>query len=259
MEVRIGGLDRPGPTIVLEAAFGERLHTWNAIFESLTALAPTFAYSRSGLGDSAPDGTTPTPAHVAEKLHKLLAAAGVPPPYVVVGHSWGGLLARMFAAKYPGEVRGIVYVDPTDLRTPAEEREYYREQGYVGPAMIDRKASLLRLRNPEVGEAKALLEAVNGDFTDFRRLPPLADMPTAMLMAGNFGADPWRGSPCAPTVCNEALLKWRIHWLRAMIAGSSHATLTVAMALGHFMHVDEPDLVVDAIERVVSQARIRAR
>ena len=255
MQVRIGGVDRPGPTLVLEAAFAERLNTWDSIFDTLAMLAPTFAYSRSGLGGSANDGVTPTPAHVAENLHKLLAAAGLKPPYVLVGHSWGGLLARMFAAKYPGEVRGMVYIDPTDLRTLAEEREFYREQGYVGQAMIDRKASLLRFRNPDVGEAKALLEAVNGDFKDFRTLPALPDVPTAMLMAGNFGPDPWRGSPCAASVCNEALLKWRIHWLRTMMVGSSSATLTIAMSLGHFMHIEEPSLVLGAVERVLKAAR----
>src|SRR5258708_1005679 len=88
MQVRTGGIDRPGPTIVLEAAFAERLNTWDSIFGTLTTTAPTFAYSRSGLGGSTYDGVTPTPAHVAENLHKLLAAAGMKPPYVLVGHSW---------------------------------------------------------------------------------------------------------------------------------------------------------------------------
>jgi pimeloyl-ACP methyl ester carboxylesterase len=256
MEVRVGGRDRPGPTVVLEAAFAESLKTWDSVFNTLTTVAPTFAYSRAGLGGSTFDGVTPTPAHVAEQLHQLLAAAGMKPPYVLVGHSWGGLLARMFAAKFPGEVKGMVYIDPTDLRTLAEEQEYYRDQGYTGEAMIERKASLLRFRNPDVGEAKALLEAVNGDFKDFRALPPSPDVPTAMLMSANFGSDPWRGSPCAPAVCQEALVKWRIRWLRAMMAGSSNATLTVATALGHFMHIEEPSLVTAAIQRVVVAARM---
>lgn len=255
MQVRTGGIDRAGPTIVLEAAFAERLSTWDSIFEQLTMLAPTFAYSRSGLGGSAYDGITPTPAHVAENLHLLLSAAGMKPPYLLVGHSWGGLLVRMFASQYPGEVKGMVYIDPTDLRTLDEEREYYREQGYVGQAMIERKASLLRFRNPDVGEAKALLEAVNGDFRDFRLLPALPDVPTAMLMSANFGPDPWRGSPCVPAVCQEALVKWRIHWLRAMTAASSNATLTVATSLGHFMHIEEPPLAIGAIQRVLDAAR----
>lgn len=254
-QARVGGLDRPGPTLVLEAAFAEGLSTWDSIFEKLTAVAPTVAYSRAGLGGSAGDGVTPTPAHVASNLHKLLEVAGIKPPYVMVGHSWGGLLARMFFAKYPSEVRGMVYIDPTDLRTLAEEREYYQEQGYVGQAMADRKASLLQFRNPSVGEAKALLDAVNGDFKNFRQLPALPDVPTAMLMAGYFGPDPWRDSPCAPAVCNEALLKWRFHWLRAMMADSRNATLTVAMSRGHFLHIEEPPLVLAAVERVLNAAR----
>jgi pimeloyl-ACP methyl ester carboxylesterase len=255
LQVRIAGADRPGPTIVLEAAFGERLSTWDPIFLQLARLAPTFAYSRSGLGSSANDGQIPTPAHVADNLHKVLAASGLKPPYVLVGHSWGGLLIRMYAATHPAEVAGMVYIDPTDLRTLAEEREFYQEQGYVGQAMVERKASMLRFRNPDVGEAKALLDAVNGDFRDFRQLAALPDVPTAMLMSANFGPSPWQGSPCAPAVCQEALVKWRLRWLRAMLAGVTNATLSVATSVGHFMHAEEPPLVLGAIQRVLDAAR----
>lgn len=197
----------------------------------------------------------PTPAHVADNLRMLLTATGLKPPYVLVGHSWGGLLVRMYAATHRADVAGIVYIDPTDLRTLAEEAEFYREQGYVGQAMVERKASMLRFRNPDVGEARALLDAVNGDFKDFRHLPALPDVPTATHMSANFGPSPWQGSPCAPAVCQEALVTWRLRWLRAMVSGVTNSTLTVASSVGHFMHAEDPALVLGAIQRVLEAAR----
>ena len=163
----------------------------------------------------------------------------------------------MFTAMYSSEVAGIVYIDPTDLRSIAEEVIYYGEQGYVGDAMVQRKASLLRFRDPEQPETKVLLDAVQGDFKDFRALPPLPDVPMAVLMSASFGPASWKGAPCEPKVCEDALVRWRIRWLRQMMEGVTNATLTVATSVGHFMQREDPDLVIAAIQRVVSAARLR--
>lgn len=229
--------------------------SWDSIFEQVVSLAPVFAYDRARNGGSPDDGRAPTPRHVAERLHTLLAALGAKPPYVLVGHSWGGPLVRMFTGLYPNEVAGIVYIDPTDLRPLHEEVAYYREQGYVGEAMVQRKASLLRFRDPEQPETKVLLDTVQGDFKDFRALPPLPDVPMAVLMSASFGPASWQEAPCEPKVCEDALVRWRIHWLRQMMEGTSNGTLTVATSVGHFMQRDDPDLVVSAIQRVLTLAR----
>jgi pimeloyl-ACP methyl ester carboxylesterase len=212
------------------------------------------AYDRPGIGGSADDEELPTPRHIAQKLHVILAVAGAKPPYVFVGHSWGALLVRMYTALYPKEVAGIVYIDPTDLRPLAEEVAYYREQGYLGRAMLERKAQLLRFRNPDRGEAKVVIDTVQGDFRDFRSLPALPDVPMAVLMSGYFDPVSWKESPCVPKQCEDVLVRWRIRWLRAMMEGVSDATLTVA-TIGHFMHREDPGLVFSAIERVAAAGR----
>jgi pimeloyl-ACP methyl ester carboxylesterase len=108
----MAGMQRAGqaPTVVLESAFRERFESWDAIFDRVAALAPVLAYDRAGNRGSADDGEAPTPRHVAQRLHALLAAVGVKPPYVLVGHSWGGPLVRMYTALYPAEIAGIVYI-----------------------------------------------------------------------------------------------------------------------------------------------------
>ena len=259
MRVRTAGMDRLGsvPTLVLEAAVGDRLDTWNPIFDQLAAVAPVVAYDRAGLGESADNGREPTPSQVARTLHALLRTIGVKPPYVLVGHSWGGLLVRMFVELYPGEVVGLVYIDPTDLRSAVEEEAYYKEQGSVGAAMAERKASLLRFPGADRGEFKVLVETVRGEFTEFRALRPLPDVPMAVFMSAAFDPISWRNSPCPPAACEEAIVKWRIKWLRDMMVGSTDATLTVSTAARHHMHVDDPALIVSGIRRVLGAAARR--
>jgi pimeloyl-ACP methyl ester carboxylesterase len=253
VRVRVGAMNRSGqaPTVVLESAFRENLESWASLFDRVAALAPVVAYDRAGNGGTPDDGKAPTPRHVAERLNATLGAIGAKPPYVLVGHSWGGPLVRMFTALYPDKVAGIVYIDPTDLRPLEEEVAYYREQGYVGEAMTQRKASLLRFRNPDQPETKVLVDAVQGDFKDFRALPPLPDVPMAVLMSASFGPASWKGAPCEPRVCEDALIRWRIRWLRQMMDGVTNATLTVATSVGHFMQREDPELVMSAIQRVL--------
>jgi pimeloyl-ACP methyl ester carboxylesterase len=242
---------------VFEVALGDRLETWDSLFQQAASLAPVVSYDRAGLGGSPDNGVTPTPANVAKTLHTLLNAVAAKPPYVRVGHSWGGLLARMFIELYSSEVVGLVYIDPTDIRSLAEETEYYREQGYVGAAMVERKASLLRFPGADRGEFKVLVDSVNSEFKDFRSLRPLPDVPMAVFMSASFGPNSWRTSPCAPRICEEAVVKWRIKWLRDMMVGSSDATLTIATAVGHHMHVADPDLIVSGIRRALTVASKR--
>ena len=80
-------------------------------------MAPVVAYDRAGLGRSEWDDTSPTPRHVADRLRRVLRQIGADPPYVLVGFSWGGMLARYFAGYYPSDVVGLVFVDPSPMVT----------------------------------------------------------------------------------------------------------------------------------------------
>ncbi|MEX2282580.1 MAG: alpha/beta fold hydrolase [Gemmatimonadota bacterium] len=100
MRVRTSGLQARtpgGPVVVFEAGATNTLDAWQAVFSALVGSVPLVAYDRSGLGESAWDGQTPTPRHVTGKLRRLLQAVGASPPYLLVGHSWGGSLMRFFA------------------------------------------------------------------------------------------------------------------------------------------------------------------
>src|SRR5688572_12471930 len=112
MRALVRNLDsrRPGsPVLVFEAGATNSLEVWNGVLAALPEDLPIVAYDRSGLGQSVWDDTTPTPRHVATRLRALLEAMGAGPPYVLVGYSWGGSLARWFAGYYPDEIAGIVF------------------------------------------------------------------------------------------------------------------------------------------------------
>ena len=109
---------RPGaPVIVFEAGASNSLEIWGGIVPQVASMAPVVAYDRAGLGRSEWDGTNPTPRNVADRLRRVLQQIGAGPPYVLVGFSWGGMLARYFAGYYPVEVAGLVLVDPSPMVT----------------------------------------------------------------------------------------------------------------------------------------------
>ena len=87
------------PVVILEtgALDGDHLETWRPVFPEIARLAPVLAYERRGVGRSEPDTVRPTIRRVGQSLHALLQEARISPPYVLVGHSWGGVFIRSFS------------------------------------------------------------------------------------------------------------------------------------------------------------------
>jgi pimeloyl-ACP methyl ester carboxylesterase len=101
-----------GPPIVFENGLMGRLNEWQAVWHDLPGTT-RFAYHRPGYGRSAQPLTARDGLHIVDELRALLATCGLNPPYLLVGHSLGGLYMHLFARRYPAEVSGLVLVDPT--------------------------------------------------------------------------------------------------------------------------------------------------
>lgn len=104
---------KSGPTIVLIAGAGDFSFDWDLVQRDVTRFARVCSYDRSGLAWSDPGPPPRTMKQEAHELRMLLRAARIQAPYVLVGHSIGGLITRVYAEQYPDEVLGIVLVDST--------------------------------------------------------------------------------------------------------------------------------------------------
>jgi pimeloyl-ACP methyl ester carboxylesterase len=106
-----------GPTILLEAGLMSTVLSWSELQRALAGSFRVVSYDRAGLGWSDLGPMPRTADRIVDELHTLLERAAIPPPYVLVGHSFGGLTMPLFAVRFPDQVAGIVLVDPV---APAE-------------------------------------------------------------------------------------------------------------------------------------------
>ena len=133
---------RGGPTVVLEAGLMSTVLSWSELHPLLAGSFRVVSYDRAGLGWSDLGPMPRTADRIVEELHTLLQRAAIPPPYVLVGHSFGGLTMPLFAARFPDEVAGMVLVDPV---VPAEwnpPSEHDLKLTRIG-AKICRRAAIL--------------------------------------------------------------------------------------------------------------------
>lgn len=139
------------PTVILEPGAGGTSADMGWIAPAVANQTRTCVYDRAGRGGSQPAATTQDGAQIATDLHTLLHTANVPGPYVLAGHSFGGLYVRIFAAHYPGEVAGLVLLDSTASSRPA--KSVVPSPGSTSSDTIGRAATLASLTVP-VGIAR---------------------------------------------------------------------------------------------------------
>ena len=259
MRAQVAGLEgrRAGaPIVVFESGALQFSDNWGRILGAVAVDAPVVAYDRAGLGQSEWDNQTPTPAHVTQRLRRLLQQLGASPPYLLVGYSWGGSLARYFAGYYPGDVAGIVYIDPGPIVTQSIDDELapYRAIG-AGQTGYDAFWSAY------AGFIERMSPAARAEFTVYRdlmRVEPAArdlrpppDVPTAMLIAAKQQPLPLQ-LPFDAAAHFQADVRHRISRLQEWALASSQATIVVSNQTTHAVLREDPDLVIWAIKRVLA-------
>ena len=256
IRVRTAALDarKPGqPVIVFESGGSAPLETWDPIFTAIAAHAPAVAYDRSGTGQSEWDSLPPTPERIVARLQRLLTSLGATPPYVLVGHSWGGALIRYFAGANPNSVVGMVYIDPTDLsQEPAEEIALFES---IGGSATDREA-FFKMMEQAMSKAPPAMRA-EGDVTlalfrqdvAGRKLPAVPDVPTTVILAGRVAVMPQAGIAFDTKRYAEISQQRRVERLRAWARRGGE--FIVAANARHNVHADDPDLVITAIRRLL--------
>ncbi len=129
------------PTIVLEASEGATVSEMRKLQETLAERTTTCAYDRANLGRSSSAPTPRTAKDVVDDLHALLAASAVPGPYLLVGHSTGGLFVQLYARMFPDQVVGVVAMNPQSPAHPwlVEVNLIFTTQEYAGEIEILRR------------------------------------------------------------------------------------------------------------------------
>jgi pimeloyl-ACP methyl ester carboxylesterase len=244
------------PTVILEAAADMMSADWGWIQPELAKKICVCAYDRAGMGWSDPGPQPRDARQVSTELHTLLARAGITGPYVLVGHSAGGLYVRMYTAQYPDEVVGMVLVDPghPDMteHIPELRAQNARDWRFVGTMRmlsylgIPRrmgigKANAQGLPPEQVAEVNAfistpqhwatilaLIDASPATEDEVRATATLGDRPLVVISAGTAWLS--RGAPAddARRRLNELhgeLTKLSTNSTHRIIEGATHGSL----------------------------------
>ncbi len=252
--------DASVPVVVFESGAGMPLETWDPILEKVAAFAPVVAYDRSGTGKSPWDGQPPTPPGANARLKKLIESLGVPTPFVLVGHSWGGALARYFAGEYPQLVKAILYIDPTDVTMT--EPMWQRMFASFGATAQDLNAffavmdtSTRDLPAAVRAEALMMMDLMRTGTLEERRLKPAPAVPASVLLASRVAPLPKGTVSFDGDAYARALQDARLEGLRPWAQGSGR--YVVVEGTGHFVYRDAPDVVIKEIQRLIDSTRGR--
>lgn len=227
------------PAVVFESGLGSTLETWRDVQDEVSLFTETFAYNRAGYARSPKALGTRDAATVVAELRALLAERGLAPPYLLVGHSLGGLYVQYYARNFPDEVTGLVLVDSSHwdqserLRTVASSAaRAAAEQGRGLSGVVAQELAALDQSGRQVRES-----------------PPLRPMPLIVLSAGQRPPASSRGDGMPADLWAELQRE-----LAAQLPGARH---TIAERSGHFIQERQPQFVWAAVRDIVVALRAR--
>lgn len=269
-KMHIACLGDGSPTVVLDSGLGDTYISWRKVQPQIAKFARVCSYDRAGLGYSEPSSEPRTSRVIAEELHALLQAAGIAPPYILVGHSMGGYDVRLYASLYPKEVAGMVLVDAShpdqENRFPTElkgmEGSWQREAeflAYTMPIGIPRILGFCD-EDPPQRAAECNYQSASEAVAELKSFPVSAGQTGATGSLGDIplivlSHDPDKPSAELPAdvakPTNEAWEKMQ----EELAHLSTRGTQSIAKGSSHYIQADRPEIVIEAVRNVVQQVR----
>jgi pimeloyl-ACP methyl ester carboxylesterase len=264
------------PTVVLDSGLGDYWLSWFKVQPQISQLTRVCSYDRAGIGWSDPSPQKRTSKIYAQEMRLLLQRASIPAPYVLVGHSMGGINVRIFTDLYPADVAGMILVDSTDShfdrRLSSKSNQFiggFRRvldvQGFLMPIGIPR---LLGWCGNPILEPQSMARTVECQRQFFREMhdewigldeedfhpqvtSPLGKMPLVVL-----SHDPdvpfMPGLPADVSIdVNQAWESMQLELVRL----SANSSRVIAKGSAHYVQVDRPDVVIKAVQKVVGECR----
>jgi pimeloyl-ACP methyl ester carboxylesterase len=219
----------------MDAGVGDSLEVWSDLRSLVASFARVCVYDRAGLGRSDPGPLPRTSSAIVEDLERLLALSGEPAPYVLVGHSFGGLNVRLFASRHPEQVAGLVLVDATHEDYPALE-----ERARPESERLKLETNLAATSPSALSELSSMRESAR----QVKEASPLPEIPVVVVSSGL----PWGGPEVA-----EAWPDLQ----RDLARKAPGAVQIIAERSGHYVQHDQPALVAEAIRQVRERRGLR--
>lgn len=257
--------DATGPTVIFEAGLSQYTahSTYGKAQDAIAPFAHVCTYDRAGLGWSDPAPGARTHRDMVEDLHKLVEIEGLEHPLVLVGHSMGGLLARLYAKRYPSEVAGLVLVDASpesvifapgasDARKAiVAQIDKGLENGKEGVPIVPMPAGTAA--ETMMAFTPKILRAVKQEYLAIDLVPQSLRRPNGY---GTFGDKPLavirRGATANPPSADDD--DWR-KAQEAMAKLSTNSFLVVAEKSGHVIPYEQPAIVADTVRRLLGEIK----
>jgi len=268
MHLYCQGDSKPGkPIVILEAGTGDNHLTWYGLQQRIRRDIKVCSYDRLGYGWSDSFRGSRTVDQIAEELHELLAAAQIPPPYVLAGHSYGGIVVRYFAARYPETVNGIVFIDATPPVTLLSRQSGIRQPMMLVPPALTGLAALMQ------GAGLVHWLSERGLFEPFEVLAYLPPEIRSQAEALYFRSNQLAASAVeqlylrrsASLTANLSLpddlavvafisdlegVSEMLPNIQAEFSSLSSNSQVNVLPYGHYLHLERPDLILAAIENM---------
>lgn len=253
------------PVVILEAGLGRGWDDWYDVVPEIAKITKVCVYDRAGYGWSDPGPQPRSSQRIADELHVLLTHSAIRPPYVLVGHSFGAFIVRIYANKHPQEIAGLVLVDPMheDFQEPAAPKTLSQ---FLRSSLLP-KTGLQRLRRLRAGTSAVPSRMRSADPPFKNRLviwsPPkqiaaenseLSSMEQSVTEVRATGS--LAKAPLVEITSAESLSSYSE--LQAYFASRSKASGHVlAQHSSHMVQLDEPEVVVRATLELIANAKGR--
>lgn len=219
-------------TVVFESGLGDGMDGWESVFDPISSFATTFAYDRPGYGGSETVSGTRTGRDIVESLRTLLAQVGLSPPYVLVAHSSGGMYVELYARLYPDEVAGVVLVDSRHPEFTRRCEERVRKGCTI--------KGFIKLLMP--GHMKREIDGGAQTADQIREAPSFPDIELIVLSRSK----------------GKESKEWLELWMEMQeeyAKLSRHSRHIVSEKSGHYVHDDDPEAVIEAVQGVVERVQ----
>ena len=256
------------PVVVFESGYGTPMDNWDSILKGVSEVAPLVTYDRPGVGQSKSINEMPTIKNVSDRLVRVLNHLELKPPYLLVGHSLGGLYVRGFANYYPETLAGLIIIDPADFTETHQNKRLYYDVLNWNDAKVDSLIqSFIDKRKSRKEDVPAALQREGQVLEDLRakefiaiNKDSLPNIPVHIITGGRFDKPKkFRSKEYDEEALFRSKMKYRVNRWTDVIQSVDKGMIFYSGDAGHFVHIDDPELLISSVKIVLHDYKLLKR